>query len=161
MPGDAFKKVQPGQRLEIITEAVNAFLDAALVVRQHKQFDNEPSPFFRQTGTVKVKNASGADQGRFAILGLTKPIVVPPDNLDDFKRQVTFVGIVPVQNDHPGKFAVLLEPIAAGKIGQAVIGGVAPVRLHVDPDQLYDSADIIAGDTQKLQNVPHGSDPMI
>jgi hypothetical protein len=28
MPGDAFKKVQPGQRLEITAETFNAFLDA-------------------------------------------------------------------------------------------------------------------------------------
>jgi repressor of nif and glnA expression len=30
---------------------------------------------------------------------------------------------------------VLLEPIAAGKIGLAVIAGVVPVRLQVDPAQ--------------------------
>ncbi|MCS6977253.1 MAG: hypothetical protein NZM31_09645, partial [Gemmatales bacterium] len=130
---------------------------AALAVRQHKQFGTEASPFFRQSGIVKVKNASGADQGRFAILGLTEPIVVPPDNLDEFKRQVTFEGIIPNRKFHPGKFAVLLEPIAAGKIGLAVVAGVVPARLQVDPDQLYDGADIIAGDTQKLQNLPHGS----
>jgi hypothetical protein len=38
MAGDAFKKVQPDQRLEITAEAFNAFLDAARAVREHKQF---------------------------------------------------------------------------------------------------------------------------
>ncbi len=52
MAGDAFKKVQPGQRLEITAEAYNAFLDAA---REHKQFGTEASQFFRQSGIVKVK----------------------------------------------------------------------------------------------------------
>ncbi len=157
MAGDAFKKVQPGQRLEVTAEAFNAFLDAARAVREHKVFGTDASQFFRQSGIVKVKNTSGADQGRFAVLGVTEPIILPADNLDEFKRQVTFEGTVPVKNVHKGKFAVVLEPIAAGKIGLAVIAGVVPVRLQVDPGQLYDCAEIINGDTQKLQNLPHGS----
>ena len=157
MAGDAFKKVQPGQRLEITAEAFNAFLDAARAVREHKQFGTDASQFFRQSGIVKLKNASGADQGRFAVLGLSEPIILPADNLDEFKRQVTFEGVVPVKNVHKGKFAVLLEPVAAGKIGLAVIAGVVPVRLQVDSDHIYDCAEIISGDTQKLQNLPHGS----
>ena len=157
MAGDAFKKVQPGQRLEVTAEAFNAFLDAARAVREHKVFGTEASQFFRQSGIVKVKNASGADRGRFAVLGLTEPIILPADKLVEFKRQVTFEGIVPVKNVHKGKFAVLLEPIATGKIGLAVIAGVVPVRLQVNPAKLYDRAEIIDGDTQKLRNLPHGS----
>jgi hypothetical protein len=157
MPGDAFKKVQPGQRLEIPAEAYNAFIDAALAVRDHKQFGTDASPFFRQSGVVKVKNTSGADQARFAILGLASPIIQPSDNPDEFKRQVTFQGVVPIQNDHAGRFAVLLEPLPAGKIGLAVIAGVVPVRLMVDPAQLYGHAEIIDGSAQALRNVPHGS----
>lgn len=157
MPGDAFRKVQSGQRLEIPAEAYNAFIDAALAVREHKQFGTDASPFFRQSGVVKVKNASGADQVRFAILGLASPIIQPNDNPDEFKRQVTFQGVAPVQNDHAGRFAVLLEPLPAGKIGLAVIAGVVPVRLVVDSAQLYDHAEIINGSTQALRNLPHGS----
>ncbi len=151
------QKIQPGRRLEITAEAYNAFIDAALAVREHKQFGSDASPFFRQSGVIKVKNASGSDQAHFAVLGLTTPIILPGDNLDEFKRQVTFQGVVPVQNDHVGRFAVLLEPIAADKIGLAVIAGVPPARLHVDPEQLYDCAEIINGDAQKLHNLPHGS----
>jgi hypothetical protein len=50
-----------------------------------------------------------------------------------------------------------LEPLAAGKIGLAVIAGVAPVQLLVTPWQLYSHAEVIAGDVGKLRNVPHGS----
>ncbi|HXG09467.1 MAG TPA: hypothetical protein VNK04_06730 [Gemmataceae bacterium] len=157
MAGDAFKKVQPGQRLEITAEAYNAFLDAARAVREHKVFGTEASQFFRQSGIVKVRNASGADQGRFAVLGLTKPIILPTNNLDEFKRQVTFEGVVPVKYVHHGRFAVLLEPIAASKIGLAVVAGVVPVRLQVSLGQLYDCAEIIDGSTQALRNQPHGS----
>jgi hypothetical protein len=41
MAGDAFKKVQPGQRLKITAEAFNAFVDAARAVREHTGFDTE------------------------------------------------------------------------------------------------------------------------
>jgi hypothetical protein len=155
--GDAFKKVQAGQRIAITAEAYNAFIDAAQAVREHKQFGTEASQFFRQSGIVKVKNASGADQARFAVLGLSEPIILPAANAAEFKRQVTFEGVVPAKDEHEGKFAVLLEPIADGKIGLAVIAGVVPVRLKVDPEQLYDRAEIIDADAGKLLNVPHGS----
>jgi hypothetical protein len=157
MAGDAFKKVQPGQRLKITAEAFNAFVDAARAVREHKQFGTDASQFFRQSGIVKLRNASGADQGRFAVLGLTEPIILPAANETEFKRQVTFEGVVPARNDHKGKFAVLLEPVAAGKIGLAVVAGVVPVHLQVSPGQLYDCAEIIDGSTQALVNLPHGS----
>jgi hypothetical protein len=157
MAGDAFKKVQPGQRLEITAEAFNAFLDAARAVREHKVFGTDASQYFRQSGIVKVKNTSGANQGRFAVLGLTEPIILPADNPAEFKRQVTFEGVVPAKNDHKGKFAVLLEPVADGKIGLAVVAGVVPVRLEVDPAKLYDCAEIIDSNTQALRNQPHGS----
>lgn len=155
--GDAFKKVQAGQRIAISAEAYNAFIDAAQAVREHKQFGTEASQFFRQSGIVKLKNASGADQVRFAVLGLSEPIILPSANEIEFKRQVTFKGVVPAKNDHRGRFAVLLEPIADGKIGLAVIAGVVPVRLKVDPEQLYDRAEILDADSGKLLNVPHGS----
>jgi hypothetical protein len=157
MAGDAFKKVQPGQRLEITAEAYNAFLDAARAVREHKQFGAEASQFFRQSGIVKVKNVSGSDQARFAVLGLNQPIVLPTANQNEFQRQVALEGTVPVQNLHQGRFAVLWEPIAAGQIGLATIAGVTPARLEVDPSRIYDYADILPGSTQKLRNLPHGA----
>lgn len=158
MPGDPLKHVQVGQRLEIPAAAYNAFADAAKFARGRlHEADHKKVAALRQAGIVKVKNASGVDQERFAILGLTEPIILPSDSIDEFKRQVAFNGVVPVKNDHRGKFAVLLEPIGEGKIGLAVISGVVPVRLKVDPDQFYDRAEIIDADTGKLLNVPHGS----
>lgn len=152
MAGDPFKKVQPGQRLEISAEAYNAFIDAARAARQQKVSGAEASQFFRQSGIVKVQNTTGSAQNRFAVLGLGAPIILPADNLGEFQRQVTCRGVQPAQH---GPFCVLLEPLAAGAIGQAVVSGVAPVRLLVT-SQLYDYAEAIEGDTGKLRNVPHG-----
>jgi hypothetical protein len=68
MAGDAFRMVQPGQRLEITAETFNAFLDAARAVREHKMFGTDALQFFWQSGIAKVKNVSGSDQARFAVL---------------------------------------------------------------------------------------------
>ena len=67
--GDALKKTQAGQTLEIPAEAYNAFIDAVRDVRGRRhdvsQDANEP---FRQSGIVKVRNKSGADRDRFDVL---------------------------------------------------------------------------------------------
>jgi hypothetical protein len=152
--GDAFKKVQTGQRLTIPAEAYNAFIDTALAARGRQQFGADASPFFRQSGIAKVKNLTGAHRERFAIVGLGNPLILPSENEEEFKRQIAFDGLPPSQS---GRLAILLEPIPAGKIGLAVVAGVVPVRLLVNPAQLYDFADIMTGNTHALRNVPAGS----
>ncbi len=151
------EKVRPGQRLHISAAAYNAFVDAVDFLHRHQHdLEQEGANLFRQSGIVKVKNSSGADQGRFAILGVAEPIILPADNVREFKRQVTFTGVVPGEA-HKGQFVVLLEPLAQNRIGTGVLAGVVPVRLQVDPEQLYDHAEIIVGNTQVLSNRPHGS----
>jgi len=157
MTGDPFKKVHRGQELKISAEAYNAFIDAVRATRGQKQFGAEASQFFRQSGIVKVMNAAGFDQDRFAVLGVTEPIISPQDNEDEFKRQVTFRGVMPLKDIHRGRFVILLEPIRAGAIGLAVIAGVTPVKLMVDPANLYDYAEIEPNTTSALRNVPAGS----
>ena len=129
---DPFQKVQSGQPLKIPAETFNAFLDAAQDFRSRQQSrTRDPQPTFRQTGIVKVKNSSGEDRGRFDILGIDRPIFTPTDNLDTFQNDVLLVGVVPDKEDHPGRFCILLEPLAIDGIGLAVISGVCPVRLDV------------------------------
>jgi hypothetical protein len=93
---------------------------------------------------------------RFSIVGLSAPLITPADNLDEFKRQITFGGVTPTRTGHNGRFAVLLEPLASGAIGMAVAAGVVAVRLLVNPLQLYDYAEVINGATGLLRNVPAG-----
>lgn len=130
--GDSFKKVQPGDKLRIPAAAYNAFIDSALDLRSRQQNQGRtPQASYRTSGLVLVKNASGADQERFAVLGVDAPIYTPEDNLDSFKNKVALVGVVPTVQDHYGRFVVLLEPLKAGSIGMAYGTGVCPVRLHV------------------------------
>ncbi len=158
MPGDPLKKVQAGQRLQVPAEAFNAFLDASRYVRarQHNT-ESESGDEFRQTGIVKVRNVTGEDQVRYSVLALQDPIIGPADNLREFKNRVNFDGGVPDDPPRSGRYTVLLEPLAKDAIGRGIVAGVTPVRLRVNPDQLYDFAEVQAGETGALRNVPHGS----
>ena len=70
--GDIWKKARPGQRLEIPAAAYNAWVDAARAER-NRQHDvaQDAGLENRQTTVAKVKNTSGADLDRFAVLALS------------------------------------------------------------------------------------------
>jgi hypothetical protein len=156
MAGDPLKKVQPGDQLRIPAEAYNAFVDAVRFTRSQQTLGTNAEQFARQTTLAKVRNQTGGSLERFSILGLSQPIVAPSQNEAEFLRQPTFDGVVPTSG-YEGRFGVLLEPLAASKIGVAAVAGVVPVRLAVNPTTLYEHAEILVGTTYLLQNVPHGS----
>jgi hypothetical protein len=158
VPGDPFKTAVPGQRLEIPAAAYNAFLDAARFARGRlHEADRDEDAAFRQTGIVAVRNASGEDLGRFAVVALNAPVITPADNLQEFQNKVTFDGVKPTDPAKRERFAILLEPLAANAVGRGVVAGVTPVKLRVDPAQLYDFAAVELDQTGWLRNVPHGS----
>jgi hypothetical protein len=156
MAGDPLKKVQSGEPLHIPAAAYNAFIDAARLVRAQQSPGADVQSFARQTTLAKVKNTTGAALARFSVLALDSPIVLPASNEEEFLRQTTFVGVTPTAGDE-GRFAVLLEPLANGKIGWAAVGGVVPVKLAVEGASLYDHAEISPGTCTELANVADGS----
>ena len=90
------QKVQSGQPLRIPAETFNAFLDAVRDFRNwQRSVSTESQPAVRQTGIVKVKNASGEVRGWFEVLGIDRPIFTPTDNLDTFQNNILLVGVVP------------------------------------------------------------------
>jgi hypothetical protein len=126
------QKVQPGQKLRITARTFNAMIDAARTHQEGQRNLDRTSLFSeRPNGIVSVKNASGGDRDRFDILGLEGPIIGPADNLVEFKNRVTFDGAVPRMPDHTGRFAVLLEPLAAGRIGLGLVSGIVACRINV------------------------------
>lgn len=156
--GDALKKVQAGQRLEIPAETYNAFLDAVRAERARRHsIEQEPGDEFRQTGIIKVRNNTGARE-RFDVLGLDTPIVDPGVNLPEFKNRPTFNGSTPTLPDHRGRFAVLLEPLDAGTIGRGIVSGVTVCRLWVElGEEGYQFAEAADGITSYLQIAESGS----
>lgn len=156
MAGDLLKKVQSGEQLRIPAEAYNAFVDATRATRSQQALGADAQQFARQTTIAKVRNNTVSNRERFSIVSLSQPIIAPADNEAEFLRQPTFYGVVPADG-YEGRFGVLLEPVPVGKIGVAAVAGDVPVGMLVSPGVQYDHAEILAGTTFLLRNVPYGS----
>lgn len=131
---DPLEKVRPGAKLRIPAKAYNAFVDAARYVQQHQRGNQaSATPAARSSGIITVKNASGGDVDRFGVLGIDQPIFTPDTALDAFQDRVALVGVTP-QQQHFGRFVILMEPIRNGEIGRAWAGGVCPVKLNIPKD---------------------------
>ena len=156
--GDSFRKVQTGHKLRIPAAAYNAFIDAAHDLRDRQLNQGRtPQPAHRVSGVVLLKNASGADQDRFAVLGIDAPIILPGDSEsggheEEFKRQVALSCVVPVVPTHTGRFVILAEPLADGAIGRAYVVGVCVVRLRVSHNlNTGMQADVVDNDSTVLE----------
>ncbi len=124
MPGDIYRTKVFGDPLNFPAELYNKLTEKA----QGLDFDrsqDEP-PFNRSNVIVKVRNQSGGNLDRFAILQVDVATILPTENPDEFKSKTLLDGITPTGG---GKFVILLEPIASGEIGRAVISGASPVQL--------------------------------
>jgi len=157
---DSLRKVQSGQKLHIPAAAYNAFVDAAADYRRRTAHIGQKSePTTRQASIVLVRNDSGSNQNRLAVLGIDTPIIDPTANDNEFKNRVALSCVMPAVDTHEGKFVILAEPIATGKIGRAYAAGVCPVQIIVlDEDaEAYQFADIFDGYGLGLFADPNGS----
>ncbi len=156
---DALRKVQSGQPLAIPAAAYNAFVDAALDLRRRTAgIGQESRPSAPQPGVVLVRNDSGADRGRFEVLGVDAPVIDPAANEEAFKDRAALSCVAPAAGRHEGLFVVLAEPVAAGMMGRAFASGVCPVVLDApEEDALLRSAEIADGVTASLAADPRGS----
>jgi len=150
----SLRKVKSGDPLIIPAQTFNAFVDAALDYRfRCQQVATGSLQSTSRTDIILVRNASGADRARFDVLGIASPLIDPTDNTEEFESRVVLSGVVP-EEQHTGRFVVLLEPIAAGELGRAVITGVCVARVepsqvdpYVDDDPF---ADVKVGETGVL-----------
>ncbi|MDY7011158.1 MAG: hypothetical protein SVV80_10465 [Planctomycetota bacterium] len=129
---DPLKKVKSGDPLVIPAQTFNTFIDAARDFKQRQRESAQTAQqTFRSSGIVLVKNASGYDQNRFAVLGIDSPVITPTDNEDEFKNRLALRGVVPDQAEHVGRFVILAEPLADGEIGRAFTHGLCPAKVNV------------------------------
>ncbi len=145
------KRVQNGDEVSLSANAYNAWCDAAEDLQSRRMSQTGVArPERRVPDVVLVRNDSGADVDRYGILGIDGPIITPTDNLDEFKNRVTLKGVLPT-SAHADAFVVLLEPLADGVIGEAIISGVCQVQIDV-----ASAADTTCGadvdDTAKLKS---------
>jgi len=153
--GETLKKVRAGDSLKIPAATFNTFIDAARDFQSRTRgLGQKGTPACRRPGIVPVKNNTGSDCDRFAVLGVDAPIFTPSDSEASFKNQTAFKGVIP-SAVHAGRFVVLLEPLAAGAIGQACASGVCPVKIDVaDADHQF--ADVRNGCATALASTQAG-----
>ncbi len=131
-------RVQKGQSLRgnLTAEGWNAAMAAAEDLAGRKaSLGVDFMQTFRQAGIVLVNNDSGYDRGRFDVLGIDGVAIEASANLEEFQNRIVLSGATPTASDHTGRFVVLLEPIAAGAIGKAVVSGVCPVQVDVQKEE--------------------------
>jgi len=146
------ERVQTGQPFRPKAGDWNAFADAARAYQDGRRPPKaHPMPGPADGGVVLVRNGSGTDRAQFDVLALGLPIITPADNESEFRQRPAFEGGTPSVPDDLGEFAVLLEPIPAGKIGRARASGICPVRLYVPVDETVAFADIADGATGYLE----------
>ena len=150
------RKVRPGESLQIPAKAYNAFVDAARYVRdlQHS-IGGAPLRATHGQTIVLVKNASGSDLPRFGVLEITGVVFSPTDDADGFKSGPVLSGVAPSGN-LVGNFVVAMDPIAAGELGRAVVGGLSVAYLNVI-DAAHEYADTASGVTATLRTCPAGA----
>jgi len=154
--GNALKKVQSGERFRIPPAAYNAFVDAALDYQQRKQNSGARTGGSVPRGTIYVRNQSGAAVGRFAVLGIDSPSILPSVSEEGFQNHLILDGVAPVVGTHEGRFVITAEPIAAGEMGQGYASGVCQVQVDVG-DEDHQFADITDADPTKLTSGTSGA----
>jgi len=155
----SLRKVKPGEPFVAHAATWNAFIDAAQDYQNRTaDISRQPTAGFRSSGIVTVKNESGGARKQFEILGLGEPIFLPSGAAAEqqFKNVVTFRGVMPAEDEHEGKFAILLEPLAANAIGKGCISGVCQVRVNVT-DEDHGFAEIADGKADVLDSGDTGS----
>jgi len=159
MAGDDLKKVARGQALRIPAAAYNSFIDAAVDYRNRTVgIEGEYKQRDTRNGVIFVRNDSGGDLEQFEVLGIDEIVIGPEDNEREFRNRTVLAGVTPDETEHRGRFVIVAEPIAPGKIGRAYIDGVTPVKLDV-PDEENEPrfAEMDDGQTGNLKAMTVGS----
>jgi hypothetical protein len=156
--GDPLKHVRSGDKLRIPAAVYNAFIDTTRQSRARQQDQRQgATPRSKSSTLIRVKNASGTDQPRFAVMGISSPILASTGDNDHFKSEVTFSVTTPT-TAHRGRFVVLQEPLASGAIGTACVAGVTLVKLSVPANaDAFDRADVKDADAGVVESSLHGS----
>jgi len=147
-----FRKARAGEKLAIRADTYNAMLEAARAHRDASTSTKAPKTVGKVSdgGILLVKNATGSDQKRFAVMGLGEPVISPKIHEERFKNNPVMEAVLPGE-EHEGRFVVLQEPLPRGAIGRAMALGVTPAYFapgesgHVMAGSLEGSTDLVAG----------------
>ncbi len=129
--GNKFAKVRSGERRILPADVWNAMLDTIEYVQGLRESGGAFAGATTSPVCVKpVKNNSGSDLVRFAVVGVDSVLYTPDDDSDEFQSRPALKGIAPTLSSHLGKFAVMAEPVASGDVGLAVVTGIVPCKVY-------------------------------
>ena len=134
------EKVRSGEQLVIKASTWNAFIDAANFTKEQRQ--NQFGKGLRSgvgAGVVLIKNAEPELRDRFTALVLNDIAVPPSANENEFVScPPVFIGQKMTDEREGRPYAILLEPVAAGAIGRAMVFGIVPAKVSIqDADNQY------------------------
>ena len=148
------RRAQPGEPLAIPAAVWN---DLVTMLRE-RGWEGTLRPGGKSTdrdGLVLVRNSSGQDVDWFGVLAIDGVVYTPEDDESGFLGQPVLDGKKPTE-DHRGRFVILLEPIAAGAIGRALVQGLVPVKVDV-ADEDHEFADVADGECGHLASGTTGA----
>jgi len=135
--GDPLKPVTAGERFRPTARGWNLILDH---VRQGQPGGRGLVPDLAlPQGWVYVKNDSVTDLDQYDVAGITGILFTPTDDLLQYQHQPVLMVLPGPQialdsalvGKYRGKWVVAQEPIAAGKVGRALIVGVTAAQVYV------------------------------
>ena len=134
------EKVKAGDKVVIRASTWNAFIDAANWTKEQRQ--NQYGKGLRSgvgTGIVLMKNGESEPRDRFTALVLSDIAIPPNVNEDEFVSCApVFVGQKMTEEREGKPYAILLQPLAAGEIGRAMVLGITPAKVTIqDADDEY------------------------
>lgn len=150
------RKFQVGDPFRPSARIMNAWTDAAMA-HQGTRTGNRRSRGHQVLGPGEcwIQNDSGADRDRFDVLGLGEALISPDDEEEEFLVKPAYHGAQPqaVTNGttHVGAWAMLLEPIADGEIGRAIIHGDIACTIDIT-HPWHDHVDIHHGSFTATSN---------
>lgn len=132
----AFDTRNKGQSQQIFAEEYNAFLKGVQIDKADQVSQDGPDLNNNsQNSIIFVKNVSDQDVEQYHYMMIEEFIFAPDEqNPDPFKNQVSFKVNVYDQNNEVHKEAaivILQHPIAAGKVGKAMVLGTSQVRVNI------------------------------
>jgi hypothetical protein len=135
MAGDPYKSVKAGDSLQISATAWNTLMQMAREAGERGALGSaDIAGAQRDVDVVTLKNVTQTDCPRWGILGIDIPVFAPTTGQPvprDFSTALAMRGVLATTPGYVGKWAVALEPIAAGKFGRAALSGVVPAIINV------------------------------
>jgi hypothetical protein len=151
-----FRKVDPGDPLNISAAAWNASQDAARDYLSRSGGESMSGPLMssiRPTITVLVRNDTGGDLDYPGVLALGEPVLSAVDAAQDLQQTPGFAGTEP--ESETDAFAIIIESVADGEFARGVVSGIAVCDVEVT-DTTHEFATPTPGDATKMTSAASG-----